>query len=46
LLKLHPELFWPAILLGTLGNILGGMITFGMTVGCVPRTMVRMVHPT
>ena len=29
-LKLHPELFWPAILLGTLGNTLGGMITFGM----------------
>lgn len=29
-LKLHPELFWPAILLGTLGNTIGGMITFGM----------------
>ena len=29
-LNLHPELFWPAILLGTLGNTLGGMITFGM----------------
>jgi membrane protein YqaA with SNARE-associated domain len=29
-IKLHPELFWPAILLGTLGNTLGGMITFGM----------------
>jgi len=29
-LKLHPELFWPAILLGTLGNTLGGMVTFGM----------------
>ena len=29
-LKLHPELFWPAILLGTLGNTLGGMISFGM----------------
>ena len=29
-LKLLPELFWPAILLGTLGNTLGGMITFGM----------------
>jgi membrane protein YqaA with SNARE-associated domain len=29
-LKLHPELFWPAILLGTLGNTPGGMITFGM----------------
>lgn len=29
-LKLHPELFWPALLFGTLGNTLGGMITFGM----------------
>lgn len=29
-LKLHPELLWPAILLGTLGNVLGGMLTFGM----------------
>ena len=29
-LKLHPELFWPALLLGTLGNTLGGMISFGM----------------
>ena len=29
-LKLHPELLWPALALGTLGNTLGGMITFGM----------------
>lgn len=29
-LKLHPELYWPAILLGTLGNTLGGVVTFGM----------------
>ena len=29
-LKLHPELFWPALLLGTLGNTLGGMISFWM----------------
>jgi membrane protein YqaA with SNARE-associated domain len=29
-LKLHPELFWPALLLGTLGNTIGGMISFGM----------------
>lgn len=29
-LKLHPELFWPALLLGTIGNTLGGMVTFGM----------------
>ena len=29
-LKLHPDLFWPALLLGTLGNTLGGMVTFAM----------------
>ncbi len=29
-LKLHPELFWPALLVGTLGNTLGGIVTFGM----------------
>jgi membrane protein YqaA with SNARE-associated domain len=29
-LTLHPELFWPALAVGTLGNTLGGMISFGM----------------
>lgn len=29
-LKLHPELFWPALGVGALGNTFGGMITFGM----------------
>jgi membrane protein YqaA with SNARE-associated domain len=29
-LKLHPELWGTALLLGTLGNTLGGMVTFGM----------------
>lgn len=29
-LKLHPELFWPALLIGSLGNTLGGMVSFGM----------------
>jgi membrane protein YqaA with SNARE-associated domain len=29
-LRLHPELFWPVLLLGTLGNTLGGMVTFAM----------------
>lgn len=29
-LKLHPESFWPALLVGTLGNTLGGMASFGM----------------
>lgn len=30
ILKLYPGLFWPALLLGTLGNTLGGMVSFGM----------------
>lgn len=29
-LKTYPESFWPALLLASLGNTLGGMITFGM----------------
>jgi len=29
-LKLHPELFWSALLLGSVGNTLGGMVSFGM----------------
>ncbi len=29
-LKLHPDLFWPALLAGTVGNTLGGMVSFGM----------------
>lgn len=29
-MQLHPELLWPALLVGTLGNTLGGMISFGM----------------
>lgn len=29
-LKLHPETLWPALMLGTLGNTLGGMVTLAM----------------
>ena len=29
-LKMQPELLWTALGIGTLGNTLGGMITFGM----------------
>ena len=28
LLKLHPDLLWPALLLGTFGNTLGGMTSY------------------
>ena len=30
LLKLNPELFWPALLVATVGNTLGGMVDWGM----------------
>ena len=30
LVKLNPELFWPAILIGTAGNTLGGAFTWAM----------------
>ena len=29
-LALHPQSLWPALLLATLGNTLGGMVTFAM----------------
>jgi membrane protein YqaA with SNARE-associated domain len=29
-LKLHPGLFWPALGVATLGNTLGGMVTYAM----------------
>ena len=30
LVKLNPDLFWPAILVATLGNTLGGMVSWAM----------------
>ncbi len=29
-LKAYPETLWPALLIATLGNTLGGMVSFGM----------------
>ena len=29
-LKIYPETLWPALLIATVGNTLGGMVTFGM----------------
>ncbi len=29
-LKSYPEMLWPALLIATLGNTLGGMVSFGM----------------
>jgi membrane protein YqaA with SNARE-associated domain len=33
LIKLNPELFWPAILVATAGNTLGGAVSWGMGLG-------------
>jgi len=33
LLKLNPDLFWPAILVATAGNVLGGIVTWAMGLG-------------
>ena len=33
LVKLNPDLFWPAIMVATVGNTLGGMITWWMGYG-------------
>jgi membrane protein YqaA with SNARE-associated domain len=33
LLKLNPDLFWPAILIATAGNALGGAVTWAMGLG-------------
>ncbi|QIL84145.1 DedA family protein [Diaphorobacter sp. HDW4A] len=33
LIKLNPELFWPAVLVATAGNTLGGMVSWWMGLG-------------
>ncbi len=33
LVKLHPEMFWPALLVATAGNTAGGAISWGMGLG-------------
>jgi membrane protein YqaA with SNARE-associated domain len=33
LVKLNPDLFWPAVLMATAGNTLGGAITWGLGYG-------------
>lgn len=43
LVKLNPELFWPAVLVATLGNTLGGAITFWMGYGA-ERAYERLAH--
>lgn len=43
-LKLHPELFWPALLLATLGNTLGGMVSFYMGRAFPPTRQLKHVE--
>ena len=43
LIKLSPELFWPAILVATAGNTLGGAITWWMGYGA-ERVYERAAH--
>ncbi len=43
LVKLNPELFWPAILVATAGNTLGGMVSWAMGYG-VHQAIDRARH--
>lgn len=43
LVKLNPDLFWPAILVATVGNTLGGGISWAMGFGA-HRAVDRMRH--
>lgn len=42
LVKLNPDLFWPAILVATAGNTLGGAVTYWMGYGA-ERAYVRIM---
>ncbi|MBX3604214.1 MAG: DedA family protein [Piscinibacter sp.] len=43
LVKLNPELFWPAILVATVGNTLGGAVTWWMGYGA-EKAYERIKH--
>jgi membrane protein YqaA with SNARE-associated domain len=43
LLKLNPELFWPAVVVATLGNTIGGAISWWMGYGA-ERAYERVKH--
>jgi len=45
LVKLNPELFWPAVLAATAGNTLGGAVTWWMGYGA-ERAYERVSHKT
>lgn len=43
LVKLNPDLFWPAVLVATAGNTLGGAVTWWMGYGA-ERAYEKLVH--
>jgi membrane protein YqaA with SNARE-associated domain len=43
LIKLNPELFWPAVLVATAGNTLGGAVTWWMGYGA-ERAYEKLAH--
>lgn len=43
LIELNPALFWPALLVATAGNTLGGVITYGMGWGA-ERAYEKVTH--
>lgn len=45
LVKLNPELFWPAVLVATAGNTLGGAISWGMGLGAHAAMDKARGHP-
>ena len=46
LVKLNPELFWPAILVATAGNTLGGAVSWWMGLGAHKVVDRAAGHPT
>lgn len=46
LIKLNPELFWPAVLVATAGNTLGGMLSWLMGYGAHTAIDHARHHPT
>lgn len=45
-IKIAPHMFWPAILVATLGNTLGGVVSYGMGAGAEKAyERWRLTHP-
>lgn len=46
LIKLNPDLFWPAIAVATIGNTLGGAVSWAMGYGAHRAVDKAIGHPT